>query len=599
MQPKNRLHNLNLIYLGSIKIRIKREVFGFMSLVGTVLLSACVEHRDLSDNSVIVHILAEPKGLHPVNNNDGYQRMIQQSTQKKLMTVDLATGKLIPDALESAPILQSDSLTYTCILRKGMRWDSGKEVTAADAVFSFKALVCPGIEASDMKSIFANVESVEIDLYDPHSFSVRMKKRYFDNSNLLSYVVLLQRAFWDPKNQLAAYSFKQLAENTNAELIRKELSDFLSTFNHPDKSRLPAQQDGLGPYKLESWQTGSELVLQRKNTWWGDTSNLPQNQNNSERIVFKVIREMEPLILALKREEIDFSPELSAPALLRLQGKTAFNEAYFSGITNSFSYTYMGMNMKPEPGRIPYFTNRQVRRAMALLMPVEEIIAVITKGKAYPIAGFILPGQQDYDNTSKPLQQDVEQAKSLLNEAGWIDTDGDNIRDKIIEGQRVSFSFGLSYMISPVTGELVELIKNTFYAAGIEVRPDGQEFSSFYEQAYAHRFDAMLGAWSSSSQPEDPRQIWHSESWSNGGSNFVGFGSAYSDSLIDEANSELNAAKRKKMMHTIQQVIQDEQPYVFLFNATRKFALHKRFGSSEVFSERPHIWLGSLKSNKQ
>jgi peptide/nickel transport system substrate-binding protein len=109
----------------------------------------------------------------------------------------------------------------------------------------------------------------------------------------------------------------------------------------------------------------------------------------------------------------------------------------------------------------------------------------------------------------------------------------------------------------------------------------------------------MLGAWSSSSQPEDPRQIWHSESWSNGGSNFVGFGSAYSDSLIDEANSELNAAKRKKMMHTIQQVIQDEQPYVFLFNATRKFALHKRFGSSEVFSERPHIWLGSLKSNKQ
>jgi ABC-type transport system substrate-binding protein len=109
----------------------------------------------------------------------------------------------------------------------------------------------------------------------------------------------------------------------------------------------------------------------------------------------------------------------------------------------------------------------------------------------------------------------------------------------------------------------------------------------------------MLGAWSSSSQSEDPRQIWHSESWSNGGSNFVGFGSAYSDSLIEAANAELNPAKRKIIMQEIQHVVQDEQPYVFLFNATRKYALHKRFNSTNVFPERPHIWFGALNSQKQ
>ncbi len=583
--------------IGSLKG--KNALFSFITSVALLQFASCVEHRNFSDNSVIVHILAEPKGLHPVNNNDGYQRMIQQCTQKKLMSIDLARGKLVPDALEIAPIIQSDSLSYICVLNKGMRWDNGREVTAEDAIFSLKALICPGVNASDMKSIFANVESVDRDPNNPYAFSMRMKKKYFDNSNLLSYVVLLQRDFWDPKDVLGKYRFDQLNDESNAITIQDQAIDFLNAFNHPDKARVAKQMDGLGPYKLETWNSGSEIILRKKKNWWGDSSTLPQNQNNPERIIFKVIREMEPLILALKREEIDFSPELSAPALMRLQGKSGFNELYYSGITNSFSYTYMGMNMKPEAGRVPYFTNRQVRRAMALIMPVDEIIAVITKGKAYPISGFILPGQEDYDPNQKLLKRDLEQAKSLLTDAGWTDTDGDNIRDKIIDGKRVPFSFSLSYMISPVTGELVQLIKNAFYTVGIDIKPDGLEFSAFYEQAYAHKFDAMLGAWSSATQPEDPRQIWHSESWSNGGSNFVGFGNAYSDSLIEAANSELNPATRKIIMHDIQNVVQDEQPYVFLFNATRKYALHKRFGIDTLYRERPHIWFGALKTDTQ
>jgi hypothetical protein len=52
-------------------------------------------------------------------------------------------------------------------------------------------------------------------------------------------------------------------------------------------------------------------------------------------------------------------------------------------------------------------------------------------------------------------------------------------------------------------------------------------------------------------------------------------------------------------MHEIQNVVQDEQPYVFLFNATRKYALHKRFGIDSLYRERPHIWFGALKTDTQ
>ena len=68
-----------------------------------LLFAACTERRDLSQNTVIVHFLAEPGGLHPTNDNNVYQRFIFQCTQKRLMFLDLKEQKLRPDVLESFP----------------------------------------------------------------------------------------------------------------------------------------------------------------------------------------------------------------------------------------------------------------------------------------------------------------------------------------------------------------------------------------------------------------------------------------------------------------------------------------------------------------
>jgi len=566
----------------------------WLSVVLVCVLSACIDKRDLQENTLIVHILAEPKGLHPTNNNDAYQKMIFQCTQKRLVMMDLASGKMTPDVLESFPELLSDSLTYKCKIRSGIRWDDGSNLSVADIVFSIKAIVCPGVNNPDIKSIFKNLEDVVEDPIDKQVFYVKMKERYFDNSSMLSYVIVLQEKEWDPISILKKQSFSVLFGDQVSVEDRPILDQFISSFNHSDKSRVPKFLKGLGPYQVTDWQTGSSITLTRKSNWWGKSSDRLSEKAFPERIIFRVIREMESVVLALKREEIDITSELSAAAMIRLQEKAYFNRNYKTDYVGSFSYTYMGMNMRPENGRLPYFTDRRVRRAMAHVLPVDEIIAVIAKGKANRIAGFIQPGQVEYDKNLRLIDYNLEQAKSLLEESGWKDSDGDNIRDKIIDGKRVPFSFGLSYMISPVTTEMVRMIKSEFYKAGLEVRPEPMEFSVFYQNAFAHQFDAMLGSWSSSALPEDPRQIWHTESWASGGSNFVGFGSTYSDSLIETANRELNPAVRKEMLQDIQRVIYEEQPYVFLFNATRKVAAHKRFKNISFHVERPHLQLNNL-----
>ncbi len=569
----------------------------WVSVVLICVLSACIDKRDLHENTLIVHILAEPKGLHPTNNNDAYQKMIFQCTQKRLVMMDLASGKMVPDVLESFPELLSDSLTYRCKIRSGIRWDDGSNLKVEDIIFSIKAIVCPGVNNPDIKSIFKNLENVSEDPIDDQVFYVKMKERYFDNSSMLSYVVVLQEKAWDPTGILNKQSFAVLFGDQVTTDDKPLFDQFINSFNHSDKSRVPKFLRGLGPYQVSDWQTGSSITLTRKSNWWGKTSGRLSEKAFPERIIFRVIREMESVVLALKREEIDVTSELSAAAMIRLQEKAYFNRNYKTDYVGSFSYTYMGMNMRPENGRHPYFVDKRVRKAMAHVLPVDEIIAVIAKGKANRIAGFIQPGQFEYDAKLPLIDYNHEQARDLLEESGWKDTDGDNIRDKIIDGKRVPFSFGLSYMISPVTSEMVRMIKTEFYKAGLEVRPEPMEFSVFYQNAFAHQFDAMLGSWSSSALPEDPRQIWHTESWASGGSNFVGFGSSYSDSLIETANRELNPAVRKEMLQEIQRVIYEEQPYVFLFNATRKVSAHKRFKNISFHVERPHLQLNNLEIN--
>jgi peptide/nickel transport system substrate-binding protein len=558
---------------------------------------SCTHKRDLTKNILLVHFLAEPKSLHLTNDNSAYQRTIFHLTQKRLININITNNKLAPDLLESMPELQNDSLQYVCKLRQGIKWDNGQPLTVADVLFTLKMIICPMVNNPDQKSYFKNLLDVKVDGSDSLVFRIINSKRYFDNASMLSYAVIMQENRWDPNHILRKYSIADFQNATFNPENEKALSELVAQFNASDNGRIPQKFDGLGPYYVSDWQTGSSITLTKKKKWWGEKSNKPEEAAFPEKIIFTIIKDMEPTVLALKKQDIDVSCELSGVALNKLQKRDYFNENYESAFVGSFSYTYVGLNTKPNTSQNPYFTDKRVRRAIAHLVPVEEIIQVIAKGKARRIASFVLPEQAEFNKNLPLIEYNLNKAKSLLDEAGWKDTDGDNVRDKLIGGKRIKFNFQLSYMISPVTKEIVQIIRNEMYKAGIEVGANPLDFSIFYQTVQKHEFDAMLGSWSTSSTPEDPRQLWHTESWKTYGSNFVGFGNEYSDSLIEKANVEMNPAKRELIMGEIQKLVWEEQPYVFLFNATKKIAISKRFENRGMYPERPHILYNYLKLN--
>jgi peptide/nickel transport system substrate-binding protein len=239
----------------------------------------------------------------------------------------------------------------------------------------------------------------------------------------------------------------------------------------------------------------------------------------------------------------------------------------------SFGYNYIGWNEARA-----FFKDRRVRLAMTYSVNRPAIVEYIQKGYGKVITGpFYIYGKQN-DPNIKPWPFDLEKAKQLLDEAGWIDHDGDGIRDK----DGVTFRFKLSYPSGSETAErIIKMIKDDTARIGVDVIPDPVEWSIFLERLNRGDFDAAFSGWGGTIE-SDPYQIFHSSQIQNRGNNRVGFSNAEADKLMEEARRTLDPDKRYELYHQFDRVIHEEQPYTFLVTRPSYTLLDKRFENAKV-----------------
>ncbi len=127
------------------------------------------------------------------------------------------------------------------------------------------------------------------------------------------------------------------------------------------------------------------------------------------------------------------------------------------------------------------------------------------------------------------------------------------------------------------------LLKESFSRAGIELYLNRVEWSAFVRRLRDRDFDACTLSWSNSSPRSDPTQIWHSSSI-DGGSNYIGFRNSEADRIMDVARGELDDNKRNRLYRQLGQILQDEQPYTWLYTRPRLALIHRR-----VHGVRPSI----------
>lgn len=547
-------------------------------------------------NTVVYHIISLPDELHPTNSLSTDVEFVNY-TQLCLVNVDYENLAVKPTAVEKLPTISPDGINYTYTLRNDITFDDGTPMTIEDVVFTYKANKCPLTNNPQTRPFLDNIMDIIVSKNNPREFTMVMKEKYIHNLDLFEDYPLMQRTFYDKNNVLAKYTVAQFSDKNFKADQHKDLSDWATEFNSAKYGHDVNYLTGAGPYKIEKWEPGQSVTLVRKKNHWSQKAANSGIYSYPERIIFKLNKDENSQMLEFKAQTIDASTYLSTKTLLELQKDPSFNANYNSAFTSTYNFWYAAMNCKPDGIKHKkLFTDKRVRRAMAMLTPVDQINKVLNNSRNTRMVGPVSPIKPEYNRDLKLISLDIEGAKKLLDEAGWKDTDGDNIRDKVIDGVKVQFEFTLDYMTSTVDWKTTALMMaEQMYKAGVKAIPTPLDFAVNYANARSHNYDMLLGVNSGTFTSEDYTQNWHSSSWLNKGSNFSGFGNAASDALIDSIKFTLDDAKRNEMAKRFQVMLYEEQPYVFLFASHRRVAIHKRFGNQEVYFEKPGVDLGRLK----
>ncbi len=550
------------------------------------------------DNIVVNHWLNEPPTLHPTNEYTSNRNFVFGYIHSYLLLVDLRTLELKPDLVKALPTISADGLTYDFELKDGISWDDGSPITSEDVIFTYKANSCGLINNAFAKPYIESLLDVKAVQGSNTKFQFILKEKYILNDYLSTYFPIMQRKVYDPTNVLAKYSLATLRKVEEITVIN-EMTAWAEKMNGPTYGIEVANISGAGPYKLESWEKGQTMVLVKKKDHWSakQDQSMLQYACYPDKIIFKMVADENAVKIEANNQSIDVSTFLTTKALLDLEKNPEFTKNYHFGYLPAYNSTYLMMNCKPDGvNHKNFFTDKKVRQAMAYLTPVEDVIKVVYFGKADRLVGPMHPNKKGFNKTLTPIPLDIDKANALLDEAGWKDTDGDNIRDKMIDGKKEKFEFKLMYPTdSPVAMDIADLVMESMKKAMISIIPDGMPMGELVPKATVHDFDMTFFAFGQSALPDDFKQLWGTGSWTSNGSNLSGFGNAQSDALIDSMNVELDWNKRIPMMHRFQKMVYDEQPVIFFMASNRKIMIHKRFGNATMYYERPGVMLNNLK----
>lgn len=509
------------------------RLYGILLFGICLFLSSCSLKLPKDPAWLVWHLGAEPDTLNRLVATDVYESRINSFVYDSLVDRDNKTLDLIPRLATSWDI-SDDKLTFTFHLRKDVKWHDGVPFTAEDVIYTYERIQDPKVDAPHLRVYYKDIKKAE--KLDDYTVRFTYARPYF----------------------------KALEFCGGIPIVAKHIYDDGKDFNTNPAGRHPI---GTGPYKFVSWETGKKIVLERNEDYW-DKSRMPEIRG----IRFKIISDDAVALQELKKGEIDLA-SLRPIQWVKQSNTKSFQENFIRHEYYSPGYRFIGWNL-----RRPYFQDKKVRHALTLLINRQAIVNKLEFGLGKVISGPFFFEGYEYNQKIVPLPFDPEAAKKLLEEAGWIDSDGDGIRDK----DNIPFRF--TFLIpsgARFYERLASIMKEDFSKAGIEIEIRTMEWAAFIGRVNKRDFDATALGWSFGFD-EDPYQVWHS-SQAKEGSNFVGFDNAEADKIMEEARVTFDKDKRAELYHRFHEIVADEQPYTFLYTGEALVARNKRFKNVVVY----------------
>jgi len=502
---------------------------------------AAKEQTGETGDWIIYRLEKEPSTLNAVlDTADAYTIQVNRYMVETLIDRDPETLEWVPVLAESWEI-SGDKLTYTYHMDPDARFSDGEPVTTADVKFTIDAIQNPENQTADLRTYTRDLERVEV--VDDYTIKFHVSKPYFKHLEVFGTVPVYPEHIYGEGN-----------------------------FNKHPANRAPV---GSGPYVFDEWDTNQQIVLKRNPDWW--RKDEAADEAFVERLVYKIISDDDPAFQVVEKGELDVAPVQPEQWVHRVMdpefGERYHRAKYWAPDGYYGAYSYIVWNM-----RKPQFQEKEVRQALTMLLNRDLILEEIYYGLGKVVSGSMPWQSPSYDESIEPWPFDPARAKAQLDETGWVDSDGDGIRDK--DGAKLQFEFLL------VTGrreseQLATIFKEELDRAGIQMNIRPVEWVSLIESLTNRDFDATTLSWAIPPD-SDPFQLWHSSAV-DAGSNYPGIAMDELDRFIEEARLEFDRDKRGEIHKEVHAILHEQQPYTFLWNRNELVVISNRFQNVKVY----------------
>ncbi len=471
---------------------------------------ASSDARPETGGHLIMGSIGEPSNLIPYLASDSASAEVAGLLYTSPLEYD-KDFNIVKCAAEEWEVLEG-GLFMRFRLKEGLVWQDGHPLTADDVTFTYKLMTDPKTPTA-YAADFLNVK--EYRQTGPLSFEVRYDAPYARAAITWMHPIL-------PKHIL-------------------EHENIAST-------RYARNPVGAGPFKLKSWEPGSRIVLEANDRYFKGRPYL-------DEIIYRIIPDSTTMFLEARAGKLDFTG-LSPQQYLRQTSGEWWDRNWRKYKYLASGYTYLGLNQKS-----PFFKDKRVRQALSFAIDREGIIKGALLGMGEPAFGPYKPGTWVYNTSLKAYDYDPERARRLLAEAGW--TPG---KDGILEKDGLPFEFTI--LVNQGNNERIKvavILQQMFRAVGVKVAIRTVEWAAFLKEFVdTRKFDALILAWNILDDP-DICDVWHSSAIAGNGLNFVSFSNEEVDRLLEKGRASADREERKAVYDRFQEILHEEQPYLFLY----------------------------------
>ncbi len=478
---------------------------------------------ETSGGSLTLGIPVEPETLDPGDAIYVQEQFILMNLFDSLLAT-APDGSLHP-ALASAWEPNADYSEFTFTLRQDVTFHDGTPFKADAVKASFDHIVSDAILESGGKSLLQDHQYVETVAVDDYTVTVKFGAPY----------PLFPR---DAGRQWLSISSPAALEKFGQ-----------------DYGRNPV---GTGPFKFASWDAQSQIVLERNADYnWGPEFAAHQGPALLAQVTFRILPEAATRLTAFESGEIQIAGEPPALDAIALAGSG-------TAAIQTFAQPGIPAILMINATKAPT-DDLNVRKALILAVNQEELAKTAFQELGIPAYGVVSPTTWGYDEESANLyRQDLDEAGRLLTEAGWVDSDGDGIREK--DGEKLT----IDWPDNPAWSESFnELVIAYLTAAGFDVQYRSMDDGAAYEELLAGNYSLVYMYWTRP-DPSPLRFLFHSEN-ANGGGAWTNFVSEELDAALADADTQTDDAVRKQDYVTAQKIIMENALALPMFTVNTSY----------------------------